>query len=229
MAITSVAHMNTKPYSSLFCVWVQMPSYCKCDNEYPGICFLGTPWTCSVTPEGAHVSDWGEEIGIEFVIPPEAVPKGKQLELSVWPCVTTPFQFPEGYDAASPVYLITPSFEFSCNVTLKMYHFCATDTAEDCKSMTFLTSPATLHSREKKQQPQYQFKVLDKGVFNPGEEYGSVSLKHFCLSAVGVKRKKSSHSRAPSTKRQRGIICSVLVYVHRVMYMYIYIIHVGAI
>ena len=158
-----------------------------------------------VTSDGAHISDWGKEIGIEFEIPPGAVPEGKQLELSVWPCADGPFQFPEGYKAASPAYLITPSFEFSCNITLKMYHFFVTDTVEDCEDMTFLSSSSSHYTGEK-EQPQYQFRVLDNSVFKPTEAYGCVSLKHFCLSSIGVKRKRSAHSKTPSRKRRKGII-----------------------
>jgi hypothetical protein len=128
----------------------------------------------------------GKELGIEFEIPPGAVPEGKGLNLSVWPCSAGPFQLPEGYDFASPVFLISPSFEFSCEITLKLYHFSSVLSAEDCKKMVFLSSPAThALTREETQKPVYQFRRLGKGVFEPLQEFGEVALSHFCFTAVG--------------------------------------------
>ena len=154
-----------------------------------------------MTSDGAHIRDWGEEIGIEFDIPPGAVPQGKQLDLSVWPCSAGPFQLPEGYELASPVFLISPSFQFSDEVTLKMHHFYALETKEDCEDMAFLCSPAT-PSEGENQEPIYQFGVLSKGMFEPFQECGRMALKHFCLSGVGRKRKASA-SNVP--KRRKGI------------------------
>ena len=161
-----------------------MPAYYKYDDQYPGIRFFGSPWTVSVTSDGALIN-WEKEIGIGFDIPPGAVATGKQLDLSVWPCANGPFQLPEGYEMASPVFLVSPSFEFSCNITMTMHHFCAMETKSNCDSMAFLSSP-TLASKGESGAPQYRFKVLDKGVFNPSEDYGRVSLKHFCFSMIGA-------------------------------------------
>ena len=81
--------------------------------------------------------------GLEFDIPPGAVPQGKRLELSVWPCSAGPFQLPEDYELASPVLLVSPNFEFSIDVTITMHHFYNLHTREDCDNMAFLTAPAT--------------------------------------------------------------------------------------
>ena len=184
-----------------------MTSYQFDQKRYPGIRFFGSPWTQQVTSDGAHIREWGEEIGIEFDIPPGAVPQGKNLDLSVWPCSTGPFQLPEGYELASPVFLISPSFQFSREVTLKMNHFCALETKEDCEDMAFLSSPASPSvGRDKK--PVYKFRVLSKAIFEPFKKCGTMALKHFCASGVGRKR-KASGSNVPSARRQKGIITSV--------------------
>ena len=182
----------------------EIPSYYKFDERYPGIRFFGSPWRQQVTSDGAHIREWGEEIGIEFYIPPGAIPQGKKLDLSVWPCSAGPFQLPEGYELASPVFLISPSFQFSHEVTLKMHHFYALETKEDCVDMAFLSSPAT-PSMQNDKQPVYKFRVLSKGVFEPSEEYGKVSLKHFCLAGLG-KHKSTSPPSSPSAKRPKGVI-----------------------
>ena len=161
-----------------------MPAYYKYDDQYPGIRFFGSPWTISVTSEGAHIN-WEKEIGIGFDIPPSAVPVGRQLDLSVWPCAGGPFLLPEGCEMASPVFLVSPSFEFSCDITMTMHHFCAMETEGNCESMVFLSSP-TAPSVGECRDSEYRFRVLNKGTFHPREDYGRVSLKHFCLSMIGA-------------------------------------------
>ena len=183
----------------------QVPSYYIYDEKYPGMRFFRNPWKFTVTSEGYHVN-WGEEIGIEFNIPPGAVPQGKELELSVWPCTAGPFELPEGYELASPVYLITPSFNFLCDITVTMYHFCAVETERDSENMVILSSPA-IPCTGKHQQPYYQFKVLGKGTFKPSESCGCITLKHFCNTAIGVRRKRRApSSEGPSVKKSKGKI-----------------------
>ena len=165
--------------------------------------FFRNPWNVSVTSEGCHVN-WGKEIGIEFNIPPGAVPQGKQLDLSVWPCTAGPFQLPEGYELASPVYLISPSFQFLCAITVTMYHYCAVETEEDSRNMSFLSSPTTPH----RGTALYQFRVLKDGTFNPLEAYGCITLEHFCTLGSGTKRKSEPDlSEDPSGKRSKGKVC----------------------
>ena len=159
-----------------------------------------------MTSDGSHIKNWGKEIGIEFDIPPGAVPKGRQVDLSVWPCSAGPFQLPEDYELASPVFLILHSFQFLYDITLTIYHCYDLKTKEDCDDMAFLSSPSTPSVIEN-QTPVYQFKVLGKEMFEemfePSKDYGQVSLKHFCLCAVG-KRRKTSQSKAPPSKQMKG-------------------------
>jgi hypothetical protein len=56
-------------------------------------------------------------------------------------------------------------------------------TDENCKSLTFLSSPTVPQLTDPK-QPQYHFKSLDGGEFKPHTKYGSVSLSHFCFTAI---------------------------------------------
>ena len=137
---------------------------------------------------------------MKFDIPPGAVPEGKELELSVWPCIKGPFQLPIGYELASPVFLISPSFQFSSSITLTMGHFSNLTTEEDCQRMVFLSAPTTPFVRETDNSRLYRFRIFRKGVFSPRHEYGQVSLTHFCLLASGRKRKSSySDSRQEGT------------------------------
>ena len=74
---------------------------------------------------------------MEFEIPPGAVPEGRQLDLTVWPCSSGPFHPPDGYELASPVFLISPSFDFSREITR---HFLKLESEEDSERMVFLSA-----------------------------------------------------------------------------------------
>ena len=131
--------------------------------------FYGTPWKQKVTSVGDHINRW-QEIGVEFDIPPGAVPEGKELDLSVRPCIKSPFQLPIGYELASPAFLMSPSFQFSSSITLTMGYFSNLETEEDCQSS---------HNSICQNSRFYQFRFSRKGVFSPRHEYGQVSLTHF--------------------------------------------------
>ncbi|CAI8041713.1 hypothetical protein GBAR_LOCUS23152, partial [Geodia barretti] len=182
----------------------RIPSGYKFDNKHPGIQFFGGPWKQSVTSAGAHIT-WREEIGVEFDIPPGAVPEGRELDLSVWPCFNGPFLLPDGYELASPVFLIPPTFEFSREITVTLWHFSNLETVEDSERMVFLSAPSTPHTKQAGKKPVYQFRVLGKGVFEPRRNYGQISLTHFCFGGIGRKHKKhSSPSDSPVSKKPRA-------------------------
>ena len=143
---------------------------------------------------------------MEFDIPPGAVPEGRELDLTVWPCSSGPFQPPDGYELASPVFLISPSFDFSREITLRMGHFSKLETEEDRERMVFLSAHPTPHSVvEGAREPvyHYQCRVLGEGVFRPHQQYGTVLLKHFCFVSSG-RRKRKKPSEASTSKSSRG-------------------------
>ena len=158
-----------------------------------------------MTSAGAHIN-WWQEIGVKFDIPPGAVPEGKELDLSVWPCIKGPFQLPIGYELASPVFLISPSFQFSSSITLTMGHFSNLETEEDCQRMVFLSAPTIPFVRETDNSCWYQFRIFRKGFFSSHLEYGQVSLTHFCFASLGRKIKRLFHysSEDPPSDPQRG-------------------------
>lgn len=120
-----------------------------------------------------------EEIGIEIEIPPRAVPKGRNLELSVRPCLSGPFILPNEYQLASPVYLITPAFEFTRKVKLSIAHFAGLDRNKDSDRMTFISASSLPVYAP---QAKYEFKVMKGGIFKKKEHHGFICLKHFCLT-----------------------------------------------
>ena len=154
-------------------------SHHKFDAAHPGICFLGDPWKENVTVKGGKIS-W-KDIGVEIEIPPGAVPKGKSLELRVRPCLSGPYSLPQGYQLASPVYLITPAFEFVKEVRLSVTHFAHLDDENDCNRMTFISSSS---SPVLTPQLHYNFKLMKGGIFKEEENNGVLYLKHFCQAAI---------------------------------------------
>ena len=189
----------------------QRPSWYRSDNKYPGIRFFGEPLQHLVTSLDGYIS-WWEEIGVEFEIPPGAVQEGRELDLTVWPCSSGPFHPPDDYELASPVFLISPSFDFSREITLRMGHFSKLETEEDRERMVFLSAHPSPHSVvEGAREPvyHYQCRVLEGGVFTPHQQYGTVLLKHFCFVSSG-RRKRKKPSEASTSKRSRGEYTSVL-------------------
>ena len=133
-----------------------------------------------VDSEGRSL-DW-PEIGMSLCIPRKAVPDCKMLYLEVWPCLSGPFVPPEGREFSSPVYLISPAFQFQENVELSIDHFESLLYEEDVASMSFATSPITPEIC--KSRPTYPFKLLEKGEFKIKSATGVIRLRHFCFSAA---------------------------------------------
>ncbi len=150
------------------------------DPQFPGIHFLGSPLTKEVTSEGAVIS-W-EGFGISFGIPPGAVPEDKEpLRLSVRPCLAGPFDPPDGYKFTSPVYLISPAFNFIKDIQLVIYHFADLQSDEDCEHMSFVSAPS--FPQPAQSQSQYKFKRFKGGAFQKRQPFGTIHLRHFCLMA----------------------------------------------
>lgn len=171
----------------LLCLQQAIASRYTHDERYPGIRFFETPKVRQVSSSGAHITSWRKEHGVEFYIPPGAIPPGNIVDISVWPCSNGPFILPDQFEFASPVVLISPPFHFSREITLTMSHFSKLVTVDDCKEMVFLSAPS---SSEIAESPAYRFKILKHGDFKPNQKFGNINLTHFCL--VGVGREKRS-------------------------------------
>ena len=158
------------------------------DKRFPGICFLNDLQQVSVTSEGQSIS-W-EDIGINFSIPPGAVPEGKSLGLTVRPCLCGPYVLPEGYELASPVFMISPAFNFKKDIKLSIRHYVDFDGEdEEDDDVVFISARSTPVYTSS--QPMYKFRILRKDtVFERGKQEGSVFLQHFCDLAIARRRSK---------------------------------------
>ena len=155
---------------------------------------MGDPWQETVTSEGMLIR-W-DEIGINIYIPPGAVLEDKPITVRVQPCLSGPFVLPQGYDLASPVYVVSQSSEFRKRIHLYMVHFADLQSEEDCKEMTFLTSRLS-----------QRLQVQQRGVFQMGTREGNISLEHFCKKAIARKRRQpdDSNELQGSAKRSKGL------------------------
>ena len=160
-----------------------------------GIWFHGDPWRETVTSAGKEIS-WAD-IGIKINIPPGAVPEDRPITVSVRPGHSGPFELPEDYEFASPVYAISPGLEFNKDVKLFVTHFAKLQNEDDCQNMTFLTTESS--SLPGDSHP-CRFLVEKDGVFQIGSQEGEVSLRHFCKIAIGRKCKENGNESANQSK-----------------------------
>ena len=152
------------------------------DKDYPGICFLGEQLQHVVDSKGGHFAP--ADLGISLEVPPNAVPAGETITVCSRPCLCGPFQYPEGYESLSAVYLITSKGSFQKEVELKMKHYGAVETEEQADQMSFLSAKCTpILVKGKK---VYDFRPIKGGKFAVDKEEGSLTLEHFCLFSSGT-------------------------------------------
>ncbi len=182
------------------------------DPQFPGLHFLGPPWKETVTSEGMEIS-W-EDIGIAFSIPPGAVPDDEQLQLTVRPCLTGPFEPPVGYEFMSPTFIVSPAFDFVKDIQMVVHHFAILESGNDCECMTFLSAPTT--PVYEGSQPQYKFKLLMGGMFQRSQHFGTISLRHFCEITTAQQQQSRKRPLTPDQEDEakrpkcelKRIVCS---------------------
>lgn len=137
-----------------------------------------------VTRQGATIDR--PETGIHISIPEHAVEAN--IDLTVHPCFSGPFQLPAAYKSASPAYLIKPSRKIKImkEVTIQIHHHESLETEEDCEEMKFFSA-----SYPEKKKTVYTFKKIQKSkeTFETKSQIGELKLKHFCLIKVGRRRR----------------------------------------
>ena len=99
------------------------------------ICFLGEQLQFVVDSKGGHFDP--ADLGTSLEVPPNTVPAGETITLRGRPYLCGPFQYPEGYESLSAVYLITSKSSFQKEVELKMKHYGAVETEEQADQMCF--------------------------------------------------------------------------------------------
>jgi len=170
------------------------------------------------------VVQW-EEIGVTVDIPPGAVSE-QAVDGFVRPCLSGPFQLPEGIDLASPLYLVGPALKFTREIKFSLQHFINLKTPEDCEQMTFLSAPSTPSYIGS--EPTYQLREIkiQKGIFAVGSQVATIFLKHFCIVGIGNKHFHPSEGDSGSEfsvdppKRVEGELKQVTIYMYTVIVLY---------
>ena len=158
--------------------------YChhQYDDDYPDVCFLGEQLQCDVDSKGGHFAP--TNLGISLEVPPNAVPAGKTITLCSRPCLCGPFQYPEGYESLSGVYLITSKSSFQKEVKLTMKHYGRIETEEQADQIYFLSAKHTpIIFKGKK---VYDFRPIKGGKFAVHNGEGSLTHKQFCFLTCGT-------------------------------------------
>ena len=88
------------------------------------------------------------------------------------------FHFPEHTELVSAVYAISLSEPLLGSVQLEIQHCVSLVKEEHLECLSFVTSSL------EKSAMFYDFTLEDGGTFNLKEQYGSLSLSHFCLKAI---------------------------------------------
>ena len=116
-------------------------------------------------------------LGISMNIPPDAVPPEKCVNITLRPCFTGSFQYPEGYEPLSAVYHISANLPFQKNIEIVLEHFGELETEEQASKMTFFSAKS---SPVRDDGGLFQFNEIEGGIFVVGEHHGTYSSEHIC-------------------------------------------------
>lgn len=133
-----------------------------------------------------------EDLGLMINVPPGAISdthSSNEVMVRINACIRGPFELPEEYELASPIFHIEPGTKFAEKpVELSMVHYLDLRDEEACSNLKFISAPF------KSETGIVKFKLLEGGAFWPDRRVGKVALQHFCL--IGIARKSGSTSES---------------------------------
>ena len=141
-------------------------------------------------------------LGVTLDIPSHSVRPGEHVTVTIRPCLSGPFQYPEGYEPLSAVYYISTNTSLKKKGKLTLKHFGDLQTKKEADNMTFFSvkSPVTFDGKK-----VYQFGVVKGGEFEIGENYGTISLEHFCFVVEGIRsRNEETGDEVPTEQTERS-------------------------
>ena len=153
-------------------------------KKYPGIKFSNYYTRKTVT----HRGDIIKSEGIELQIPGHAIKQGESVEFTIQGCIDGPFELPEDVSLASPVFVITPHYQFEKEVTLSEDTFIHLQSYEDWNKIVFMTSPSKPTMDD--DGPHWNFQISDS---KPQYQFTTrrvwMQVKQFCLFCFGIRRR----------------------------------------
>ena len=120
----------------------------------------------------SHSLPW-EKYGFILHCPKGAV--SKDTEVAVTALVSGNFKVPKGTVLVSAVYAISVSKPLLKSLTIELQHCVDLRNNGQTGCLKFVRAPLKSH---------YQFSIIDGGVFQIGNRYGSIERDEFC--AVGI-------------------------------------------
>ena len=150
-------------------------------HQYPTISFQFPSLMDIVDSRGKFLS-W-ENCGVLINVPAGAVCEGTEILVQVHRTVGGPFILPYGYRLVSPLYFVSPSYEFEKDVELSIVHHASLTTRQQCSQLQFVTSGT--HDTLNQQQYPLQ-KIREGGRFMVSGVIGRISVRHFCPNGVAA-------------------------------------------
>ena len=118
--------------------------------------------------------DWAD-YGFKMHFPQGTTPP----EVLIKALVGGKFQFPNGMELVSALYLISIPKEFFHPVKLEIQHCVCLKSSQQCKYLSFITAPID------ESVPPYKFEFIEGGKFSTDSQYGTIVRSKFCLMGIG--------------------------------------------
>ena len=127
--------------------------------------------------------DWGD-YGFKTLFPEGTIPPSKVLIKAL---VGDKFQFPDGTELVSALYVIKFPKEYLQSVELQIQHCVYLKSSQQFKYLSFIIA----HIDES--VPPYKFQFIEGGKFYTDSQYGMIVRSKFCITGIA----KKTNGRSP--------------------------------
>ena len=121
--------------------------------------------------------DWGD-YGFKMYFPESTILPSQVLIKAL---VGGKFQFPEGMELVSALYVISFPEEYLQPVKLLIQHCVYLKSSRQFKYLSFITAPID------ESVPPYKFQFINGGKFYTDRQYGMIVRSKFCIMGIGKK------------------------------------------
>ena len=123
-----------------------------------------------------------DECGLRISIPRGTLSSKETNQISVTALVGGQFTFPEGTELISAVYSILITKPLLKPVKLEIKYQANIVTKDHTNCLSFVNASPMQPA------PPYKFQVLKGGEFRPGNQYGSITMSHYCCFGIIISR-----------------------------------------
>ena len=119
-----------------------------------------------------------EEYGFRLHFPQGTISPSDTCEVVVKALVGGKFEFPEGTELVSAVYVVAFAKKLLKPVEMEIQHCVNLTNEEQGKHLSFVST-----AKDNQNHPN-KFELIEGGEFNPGTRYGSIKRIHYCKKAI---------------------------------------------